>query len=582
VLNRRMFLTVVVSAATGILAACRGGRAPASAVESPGPTQTDITVEADPTMTSSPAPTATPTPTYVRVWLDQSVAPHFSSAAADVIAVLDGIQSEPSLQTEQVNDPAAADVRITVAESGALANAIVWARAPLALVTSPRVPISGVTVEQARGLIDGAIAGWSDVGSPKPIDVFPVTIAGSGSAAAPKATVATFQEFVTLFATHPGAIGLAFPSDVDFRVGVVPVGGVDLLRSSDPPSDYPFHRDLILDLSPSLPDSIAASLRGAAVTPQSVGTGGPRVAVTLVGDVILGRTVHTIMTRQNDFAAPFRLVADELKWADLTIADLECTLSDNITPPTDPYTFSFMTYTKGVEGLQLAGIDGVSQANNHSMNFGVQGMHDTLAALDKVDIPYFGIGPDLATARRPLVLEAKGLRIAWLGYDGITGDTYGATPTSPGTSPLVADYVAADVAAAAGTADIVIPFIHWGVEYTLVPTAQQRAIARQAIDAGASMVVGSHPHWVQGIEIYQGRPILYSLANFVFDQDWSLETKQGLILHLFFSGPRLAGLRLVPVLIENFYRPRIVSGADLVTILDRVWSSTDTMEANPV
>ena len=473
-------------------------------------------------------------------------------------------------------------MRLTTVESDAPATAVVWARAPLALVTSPRVPISAVTAEQARGLVDGTVANWGQVGAPKPIAAFPITIAGGGTAAATKATVANLDEFVAMFASHPGAVGLMVPADVDFRVGVVPVGGVDLLKSPGASSDYPFHRDLLIELSASVPATLVSALRTAASTPQPVGAGSPSVAVTVVGDVILGRTVHTIMKRLNDFAAPFRLVADELKTADLTIADLECTLSDTITPPTDPYTFSFMTYTAGVQGLQLAGIDAVSQANNHSMNFGVRGMNDTLAALDKVGIRHFGIGPDLNTAREPLILEARGLRIAWLGFDGITGDTYGATPTSPGTSPLAPENVAADVAAASKRADVVIPFIHWGVEYTLVPTHQQRAIARQAIDAGASMVIGSHPHWVQGIEVYQGRPILYSLANFVFDQDWSLETKQGLILHLFFSGSKLAGMRLVPVLIESFYRPRIVSGGDMVTILDRVWSSTDTMAATPV
>jgi hypothetical protein len=89
----------------------------------------------------------------------------------------------------------------------------------------------------------------------------------------------------------------------------------------------------------------------------------------MVGDIILGRTVHTIMAQLNDYAAPFPRVADELSKADLTIADLECSLSDTIPPPDDPYTFAFMTYTAGAQGLCLAGIDSVSQANNHSMNF---------------------------------------------------------------------------------------------------------------------------------------------------------------------------------------------------------------------
>ena len=96
------------------------------------------------------------------------------------------------------------------------------------------------------------------------------------------------------------------------------------------------------------------------------------------------------------------------------------------------------------------------------------------------------------------------------------------------------------------------------------------------------MVAGSHPHWVQGIEEYRGRPIVYSLGNFVFDQDWSPETKQGLIMHLVFQGSRLAALRLVPVLIEDFYQPRIQTGEEMTLILDRVWNSTDLLLANPL
>ena len=95
------------------------------------------------------------------------------------------------------------------------------------------------------------------------------------------------------------------------------------------------------------------------------------------------------------------------------------------------------------------------------------------------------------------------------------------------------------------------------------------------------MVVGSHPHWVQGIEEHRGRPIVCSLGNFVFDQDWSAKTKQRLIMHLVFQGPQLAALRLVPVVIENFYQPRIATGEEMAVILDRVWCSTDLLLAAP-
>jgi poly-gamma-glutamate synthesis protein (capsule biosynthesis protein) len=228
----------------------------------------------------------------------------------------------------------------------------------------------------------------------------------------------------------------------------------------------------------------------------------------------------------------------------------------------------------------MCGIDGVSQANNHSMNFGAPGMRDTLAALQANQIKYFGIGENITEARKPLILESKGIKVGFLGYDGITCDTYGADAKYAGTSPLDVDNMIEDIQALRPNVDILIPFIHWGVEYTLTPTDGQRGIARKAIDAGANMVVGSHPHWVQGMEDYKGKPIVYSLGNFVFDQEWSWETKQGLIMHLAFAGARLTGLRFVPVLIEDYYRPRIVDGAVKVEILDRVWKSTDILSGD--
>ena len=338
------------------------------------------------------------------------------------------------------------------------------------------------------------------------------------------------------------------------------IGDVDPARDTDPGDTCPFRRDLVLEFGERVPPGLAARARDLTTRLEREPAPDEGFTVTMVGDIILGRTVHTIMARLNDYAAPFRRVADELSKADLTIADLECSLSDTIPPPDDPYTFAFMTYTAGVQGLRPAGIDGVSQANNHSMNFGAGGMRDTLATLDSAGIRHFRIGETLDQARKPAIFDVRGTRLAFLAYDGVTGDTNGATAGSAGNSPLVADLVAEDVASTAKQADIVIPFIHWGVEYTLTPTDEQRAVARPASDAGATIVVGSHPHRVQGIEEHRGRPIVYSLGNFVFDQDWSAETKQGLIMHLVFQGPRLAALRLVPVVIENFYQPRIATG----------------------
>jgi poly-gamma-glutamate synthesis protein (capsule biosynthesis protein) len=119
-------------------------------------------------------------------------------------------------------------------------------------------------------------------------------------------------------------------------------------------------------------------------------------------------------------------------------------------------------------------------------------------------------------------------------------------------------------------ADVVIPYFHWGAEYVSVPNQRQRSLAYAAIDAGADLVLGAHPHWVQETERYQGVPIFYSLGNFVFDQMWSTETRQGVIATFAFAGSRVTDVQFTPVVIEDYNRPRIAAGADHEAVLRRM------------
>ena len=594
-MNRRRFVTLLFSVLVGGLAACRKrmpGKTPV-ATERPAATGTVASIPStptpgftpapmpspEPTPSPAPSPTPTPAPVEVQVWIDPALPDDLIDAAHGLVPTLRQEGQKQGIKVLLTSDEARADLRLTVQPS--TGQQVEIARAPRALVTSPRVPLRSITAAQAAAIMSGSVSNWADVGSPKSIPVSVVSI-GSNPDLADSNQVASYDELVNDFIRQPGAVALLPVAEADYRVRALVIDEIDIIAQPEKASSYALQQSLYLEPGAAASSSAAALLSSVTLAkPASVPIGRQRsvTTVTIVGDIILGRTVNKIMTEQNDFAAPFRLVADELKQADLTIGDLECSLSDTIAPPSDPFTFLFITRATAVEGLTLAGIDGVSQANNHSMNFGVAGMHDTLDALDKAGIRHFGIGDNLDEARKPGVFEVNGIRIAFLGYDGITGNSYGAGDNSAGTSPLVTDNLVADIAAARQQADLVIPFMHWSIEYTLTPTQAQRAIARQAIAAGADLVVGSHPHWVQGMEIYQGKPIVYSLANFVFDQDWSEETKQGLILHLTFQGTTLVALRFVPVYIEGFYRPRIVDGAELVTILDRVWASTDEIAA---
>jgi poly-gamma-glutamate capsule biosynthesis protein CapA/YwtB (metallophosphatase superfamily) len=432
-------------------------------------------------------------------------------------------------------------------------------------VTSNKNFVSSLDASSLDALLAARIRDWRDLGHPEPLPVVRISVQENGKALdQPDLTVTNASD---LSAQVPGgAFALVEPWALYPYLRVLHFEGRDPLRFDQ--NDYPRLLTEWLTLEGAVDLLPPETLQPLFATRPVFTT------LTFAGDVILGRTVHRIMAARGDWASPFRSIASELSWADLTIVNLECALTRRFQPPADPYTLRFMSFPEAIAGLTLAGIDAVSLANNHSMDFGYAAVQDTRQVCEEVGITTFGVGDNLAAAVLPAVFQIGSSRIALLGFDGVSTDWYGARENTPGTAPLRADIVEDAVRIASQQADIVIPFYHWGVEYTLVPTAQQREIARRAIDAGATLVVGSHPHWVQGVEWHRDRPIFYSLGNFVFDQERSLETKQGLILHLWLSGAELVRYELVPVLIEDYHRPRLARGEEAQAILQRVRESS--------
>jgi poly-gamma-glutamate synthesis protein (capsule biosynthesis protein) len=259
------------------------------------------------------------------------------------------------------------------------------------------------------------------------------------------------------------------------------------------------------------------------------------------------------------------------------VANLECTISDLVSIPTDPATFTFITRKKAVDGLVYAGIQTVTLANNHADNGGVPAFLDMIETLHGHGIATTGGGKDLAEARQPVLQTVKGVRFALLGYNEIPPGGPYATASSGGIAPIDVATLPQDIAAARMLADVVIPFFHWGIEYTKDPTKHQQDVARAAIDAGADMVLGSHPHWIQGIETYKGRLLIYCLGNFIFDQDWSVPTLEGCMLHLYWRGTALVGVRFVPYRIMDRCQPNLLKLSDATDTLDRMWSGTDML-----
>lgn len=436
--------------------------------------------------------------------------------------------------------------------------------------------VDGLSADALAGLLNRTIDDWHDAGAPEhlPVELVSVLDFGYCCPASPQAVerASALSAAVATGRVGPGLFALVEPHVLAPNLRVLTVEAGDPLRplSSDSLAPYLVEWLIVEGERELLPQDLARP-----TTPPL-----PTVLVlTFVGDIMLGRTVHRIMTARGDWSAPFRRIADELSWSDLTVGNLECALSSRFSPPDDPYTLRFLSFPAAIEGLLFAGIDAVSLANNHSMDFGADGLLDTRRALGDHGIVAFGAGVDREEALRPAFVQMAHCTVALLGFDGVASAWYGATDHRPGTAPLTPETIRNAISSAASQADIVIPFFHWGVEYTLVPTEEQRAIARLAIDSGATLVVGSHPHWVQGVEWYRGKPIFYSLGNFIFDQEWSWETKQSVILHLWFNGSRLLRYELVPAVIEDYHRPRLATGWEATDIRRQIRASSQALRS---
>jgi poly-gamma-glutamate synthesis protein (capsule biosynthesis protein) len=257
--------------------------------------------------------------------------------------------------------------------------------------------------------------------------------------------------------------------------------------------------------------------------------------------------------------------------ADLAMANMEGPAPDKSRYHSGGKLFTFDQDM--LVGLKNAGIDIVSLANNHIGNAGRDGVRQTVAALDKVGIAHMGAGGNDVAAHTPVMRTIAGVKVAVFGYDAVAA-SYAAGPGLAGTAYLDTS-MASDVAAArkAG-AQVVIVYPHWGTEYTVGPNNAQVRWAHRMIDAGVDVVIGNHPHWAQAMEVYKGKPIWYGLGNFVFDQTWSEQTEEGLILELTFNGTTLVQAWMHPIIDLSAAQPNLLDTASAQHVLDQVYKAS--------
>lgn len=282
------------------------------------------------------------------------------------------------------------------------------------------------------------------------------------------------------------------------------------------------------------------------------------VRLVFVGDVMLNRLVADRARAANDPAYAFRKLPDGwFESFDYAVANLEGPVTDMRRSPVKSIDFLFDPVVIPV--LKEQGIDAVSQANNHALDQGTVGYNDSVRRLREAGFLVFGHQVDdglvaLATT------TIQGRRLGFLGFN--TTD-----------NPLNREQASQAIAQAKQEADTLIAYVHWGTEYRSRSDASSVETAHWLIDQGVDVVIGGHPHWVQGISSYKNKPIAWSLGNFVFDQDFSTQTRQGLAVALTIAGEKIE-LEPIPVHIDRS-QPRLLAGEERAKRLEELAAISD-------
>ena len=515
-------------------------------------------------------------------------------AVALALALIAGCAGPPTAPATSADPPATATPRpidspAATPTANAMPEPLPSAVAPTATldpnpasVLVPLVPVTGFWSGErsiSRAKLAAAVGGGGGGGGSSPRRVLvsaadlPWLTAALGVAAGSNVRALPPARIRAALAQTPNALGVLRAEDVTPDVRALAVDGVAL-----------FGEARVRDLAawPLLVPEVAGT---------AASTYDPATTWTLAagGDVMLDRDVYRLAVLQGRGAdypwdggtakitarvccgAPGQeivrgsrtgnrgAVRALLSGADVTIVNLEGPAPDDHRYHPDGYVFTMDPAL--LVGLGRAGVDAVSLANNHIRNAGTNGIADTVRHLDRLGIARAGAGRNASEARRPAWLDAAGQRIAILAYNGIAPGR-NATASFAGAAPLRLAAMRADIQAArrAG-ADVVIVVPHWGREYTDAVTAEQRRVAAGLVAAGADLVLGSHSHWAGPLELVDGRLVVYSLGDLVFDLAHDERTQEGLIVELTFAGRRLVQVDLHPTLILAASQPNLIDAA---------------------
>ncbi|MDH5483590.1 MAG: CapA family protein [Gammaproteobacteria bacterium] len=296
-----------------------------------------------------------------------------------------------------------------------------------------------------------------------------------------------------------------------------------------------------------------------------------RIKIAAVGDIMLGGTAEPVL-QELGYSYPFDQVRHLLQSADISIGNLEGPLTHHDQPYANK-SYLFRTPPELVApALKQAGFTIMNLGNNHIMDYGAQGLKDTLSALQQQGIMTVGAGSDLYHARQATILSIKSQKIGFLSYSLTFPKTFWATETSPGTVFGHEKKIQADVTALRHDVDIVVVSFHWGQEKSNELREYQPILAHAAIDAGASLIIGHHPHVLQAVEQYKQGAILYSLGNFTFGS-YSRSADISIIATAIFNNGQLESIEMTPISVLNIevnFQPQRLTGQPAEQAIDHI------------
>jgi len=269
--------------------------------------------------------------------------------------------------------------------------------------------------------------------------------------------------------------------------------------------------------------------------------------LVFLGDIMLARAVERTGRAYGGADYHFAIMDELTRQNDVVIANFESAVP---TPhvPTANYTFRFSSPTNSLEALRQAGISAVSLANNHALDHGPVGYRQTIEKFENIGVTPFG-HPTLLDNNSILLTKVGGASFAIVAAHTLF------TKHSDETWQTVID-------SAAAKADYVAVYIHWGEEYVLTHNLSERQLAEKLAGLGVDFIIGHHPHVVQDIAMIGEVPVVYSLGNFIFDQYFSIDVQQGLVVALRVEDGQVLGLELIPVSsIGSNTRPQLMVGA---------------------